>query len=252
MEANKNNPVIATVGDREITQQDIEMVLMTLDPMKAQQYSTEEGKKKLIEELVFQELFYLDALELKLDQEQLYLDEVERTKNALLKQFAINNLLKDVSVSEDDVKKYYEDNKEKFTSPRTINASHILVEDLAKAEEIIEEIKSGLSFAEAAEKYSKCPSSQKGGELGFFGKGAMVPEFEKAAFELALDEISEPVKTNFGYHIIKVTDAREEGHKSYQEVRDSLAKQLLSMKQQEAYYGRVSALKDKYEVKVNL
>lgn len=252
METNKNNPIIATVGDRKITQQDIDMVLMTLDPMKAQQYSTEEGKQKLIEELVNQELFYLDALELKLDQQQIYLDEVERTKNALLKQFAINNLLKDATVSEDEVKQYYEDNKDKFFSPKTINASHILVDELSKADEIIEEIKSGLSFAEAAEKYSKCPSSQKGGELGFFGKGAMVPEFEKAAFELALDEMSGPVQTNFGYHIIKVTAIKEDGLKSYQEVRDNLAKQLLSIKQQEAYYGKVSALKEKYEVKINL
>ena len=246
------NQVIATVGPRTITQQDVDLVLMTLDPMKAQQYSTEEGKKKLMEELVNQELFYLEALELKLNEDEVYVEEVEKTKNALLKQYAINNLLKDVTVSEVDVKQYYEDNKERFISPRSINASHILVDELATAEKIIEEINSGLSFAEAAQKYSKCPSSSNGGELGFFGKGAMVPEFEKAAFELEIDEMSGPVQTNFGYHIIKVTAAKEESHKSYQEVRDALAKQLLTLKQQEIYYNKVKALKDSYEIKVNL
>jgi len=247
-----DNQVVATVGPRAITQQDIDLVLMTLDPMKAKQYSTEEGKQKLIEELVNQELFYLEALELKLNEDEVYVEEVEKTKNALLKQYAINNLLKDVTVSEVDVKQYYEDNKERFVSPKSINASHILVDDLAAAEKIIEEINAGLTFEDAAQKYSKCPSSAKGGELGFFGKGAMVPEFEKAAFELEVEEMSGPVQTNFGYHIIKVTDVKEESYKSYQEVRDALAKQLLTLKQQEAYYDKVKALKDRFEIKVNL
>ena len=252
MDTNQTNQVVATVGQRTITQQDLDLVLMTLDPMKAKQYSTEEGKQKLIEELVNQELFYLDALNLNLDQDEIYLEEVERTKNALLKQYAINNLLKDITLSEVEVKQFYEDNKEKFINPKSINASHILVDELNVAEEIIAEINGGLSFEEAAQNHSKCPSSAKGGELGFFSKGAMVPEFEKAAFELSIDEMSGPVKTNFGYHIIKVTDIKEESHKSFQEVRDSLAKQLLTLKQQEVYYNRVKDLKDKYEIKINL
>lgn len=250
MEANKTNDVVATVGSRNITQEDIELVLMTLDPMKAQQYSTEEGKKKLVEELVNQELFLLDALEANLDQDQIFLDELERTKNALLKQYAINNALKDITLSEEEVKKFYDDNKEKFINPKTINASHILVDELSLANQIIDELNNGMSFSEAAEKYSKCPSSKNGGELGYFGKGAMVPEFEKAAFELTLNEVSQPVQTNFGYHIIKLIDVKEESHKSFPEVRDALAKQLLSLKQQELYYGKIKELKDKYPVEV--
>lgn len=250
MNTNKTNDVVTTVGSRTITQEDLELVLMTLDPMKAQQYSTGEGKKKLVEELVNQELFYLDALEAKLDQDQIFLDELERTKSALLKQYAINNALKDITLSEDEVKKFYEDNKEKFVSPKTINASHILVDQLSLANQITDELNAGMSFPEAAEKYSKCPSSKKGGELGYFGKGAMVPEFEKSAFELAINEISQPVETNFGYHIIKVTDIKEESHKPFQEVRDAIAKQLLSLKQQEVYYGKIKELQEKYPVEI--
>ena len=86
-----------------------------------------------------------------------------------------------------------------------VRASHILVSTKEEADKIFSELKSGKDFAELAKKYSKCPSSKNGGDLGFFGKGQMVKEFEDAAFSLKIEEVSNPVKTQFGYHIIKVT-----------------------------------------------
>jgi len=86
-----------------------------------------------------------------------------------------------------------------------IRASHILVEKQSHALRIAEELKKGGSFAELARKDSKCPSAKKGGDLGFFGRGQMVKEFEQAAFSLKMGEVSAPVKTRFGYHIIKKT-----------------------------------------------
>lgn len=86
-----------------------------------------------------------------------------------------------------------------------VRASHILVSSQEKAKSILEEIKKGADFAKLAKKHSECPSSKKGGDLGFFSKGRMVPEFEKAAFSLNPGEVSGPVKTEFGYHLIKVT-----------------------------------------------
>lgn len=87
-----------------------------------------------------------------------------------------------------------------------VRASHILVEKHSKALQIISEIREGLDFKEAASKYSTGPSRKKGGDLGFFGKGQMVPEFEKAAFALNVGQMTnDPVKTKFGYHIIKRT-----------------------------------------------
>jgi parvulin-like peptidyl-prolyl isomerase len=89
-----------------------------------------------------------------------------------------------------------------------IRASHILVPTLNQAEFLLKEIEKGKSFEELAKKYSSCPSGHEGGDLGFFGKGQMVPEFEKEAFSLKIGEISKPVKTQFGYHLIKVTDKK--------------------------------------------
>lgn len=86
-----------------------------------------------------------------------------------------------------------------------VRASHILVASEREADRIIDEIKKGKDFSEMAKRYSSCPSGKSGGDLGFFGKGQMVKEFEDAAFSLKQGELSRPIKTQFGYHIIKVT-----------------------------------------------
>jgi len=86
-----------------------------------------------------------------------------------------------------------------------VRASHILVEKLKLAQEIKEDLNDGADFRTLAQKYSTCPSSKKGGDLGIFGRGDMVPEFERTVYKLKIGEISEPIKTKFGYHIIKRT-----------------------------------------------
>ncbi len=120
----------------------------------------------------------------------------------LLKEPYSAKLMEELEPSAEEVKKYYEDNKDKFEK---IDASHILVETEEEAKKIKAELDGGKDFAELANKNSKDPGNQdNGGELGEFPRGAMVPEFEEAAFKLKEGEISDPVKTDFGYHIIKV------------------------------------------------
>ena len=90
----------------------------------------------------------------------------------------------------------------------TVRASHILVKNRNEAVQIKKDIENGGSFEEYAQKYSLCPSGQRGGDLGYFGRGQMVKEFEDEAFELPVGEVSEPVLTDFGWHLIKVTDKK--------------------------------------------
>ncbi len=91
---------------------------------------------------------------------------------------------------------------------KEVHAAHILCKTEKKAQEVQEKLSGGQAFAEMARKYSQCPSAKSGGDLGWFGKGRMVPEFEKAAFEGEKGKILGPVKTQFGYHLIKVLDRR--------------------------------------------
>lgn len=121
----------------------------------------------------------------------------------------------DIKVTDEELKKYYNEYKPK------VRASHILVDDEKTAKEIKAKLEKGEDFAKLAKQYSKdTVSAQNGGDLGWFGPGKMVEEFEKAAYTLNVGEISNPVKTQFGYHIIKVTD--KEKKKSFDEMREEI------------------------------
>ena len=93
-----------------------------------------------------------------------------------------------------------------MTTATQVRASHLLVADEETVKQLREEIVAGADFAEVASRVSKCPSGRNGGDLGFFGRGQMVPEFDQAAFTLAKGELSQPIKTQFGWHLLIVTD----------------------------------------------
>lgn len=244
--------VLAKVEGKEITELDVNRFLSELNPQIAMQFSTPEGKKQLVEELINQELIYLDAIDNKLDESPEFLKELEIMKQGLLKQYTIQQILKDVKVDEDEVKDYYEAHKEMFVKPESVKASHILVGTKEEANELKEKIEGGLEFAEAAMENSNCPSSAQGGNLGEFTKGQMVPEFEEAAFSLEVGTVSEPVETAHGFHLILVEEKNEESLSSLEEVKPQLKQQLLGMKQQEKYESVSNNLKEKYKVEVNM
>lgn len=245
--------VLATVAGKDITLKDLELLISGLDQKTALQFKSEDGRKKLLDELVNQELFYLDAIDNKVEKDEEYLAEVEKLKANFLKQYAIYKLMKSATIQEDEILSYFSQNKPKFQNPERIKAVHILVDSEDKAKEIIHKIETNeLSFEKAAMEYSKCPSKNSGGDLGYFTRGRMVPEFETAAFNMEIDEISKPVKTSFGYHIIKVIDKKEGNPVSYDNIKDELSQQLLAEKQQDIYFKKVNELKGKYEVKINL
>jgi len=155
-----------------------------------------------------------DNFELVLQQNQLK-DENELKKVLKDQMLMEKAALKDVKVSEKDVKKSYENYKPE------IKASHILVKDEKTAQEVKKKLDGGAKFEDLAKEYSQDPgSAANGGDLGFFGPGKMDPAFEEAAYKLEAGKISEPVKSQFGYHIIKVTEKKEK--ESYDKMKDKL------------------------------
>lgn len=152
-------------------------------------------------------------------------------------------LLEDVTVTEDEVKAAFEEIKDE------VNARHILVEDEETAKKVKAELDSGKDFAEVAKEYSTDPgSANAGGDLGWFGKGQMVPEFEEAAFTLEKNVISEPVKTEHGYHIIEVLDKRTN---KYEDKKAELEKQLkLEKADTSALLTKVAKLMKDADIKI--
>ncbi|MCX7921716.1 MAG: peptidylprolyl isomerase [Clostridia bacterium] len=244
--------VLATVAQKAITSDDVEALLRNLNPQMSAQFNSPEGRSELLKELVNQELFYLDAIENKIDSEEEFKSEFEMVKSNFIKQYALNKLMKNIKVDEVDAKAFYHQNTAQFNSPESVKASHILVKDESTIEEVLTELNSGKSFEQAAEKYSTCPSKSRGGDLGFFTRGQMVPEFEDAAFSMQPGEVSSPVKTQFGYHLIKVSDKKAADTIPYEQVKGQIMQQLQSMKQQETYFNKANELRSKYEVKMNV
>lgn len=246
------NTVLATVNGKEITEQDVYAFLSELDPQIAAQFSSPDGVKRLVNELVNGEMLYLYAMENSYDQEEDFKSELERVKANILKKYAVNKILSEVSATEDEITQFYNDNSERFQKPEAVRASHILVDEFEKAKEIQDEIHQGLSFEEAAQKYSTCPSRQVGGDLGEFERGKMVPEFEEAAFNLKEGELSEPVKTQFGYHLIKLQYKNEARLRTIDEVREQIKQQVIRAKQEEKYFNTMEEFKNRYNVSINI
>lgn len=240
--------VLATVGEKEITNLDIENALKTLDPYQAMHFNNEEGKKQLLQDLVNQELFFIEAKEENLDSDERFKAEMKKIEENVLKQYAINKVLSSVSLTEEDKKAFFEANKASFNKPETASAKHILVDDEEKANDILAKINSGeVSFEDAAAQHSSCPSKDAGGDLGNFSKGQMVPEFEEAVFSMNKGELRGPVKTQFGYHIIKLYDLQKGGESTYEEVEAEIEKTLMYQKQNEVYTNKINDLKSKYQ-----
>jgi peptidyl-prolyl cis-trans isomerase C len=165
----------------------------------------------------------------------------EKIKENLLLKKIIDDITNSVpEVAEADVKKYYDEHPDEFKREEEVKASHILikVENNAdekekeqakkKIQELRDKIVKGEDFGKLAQEYSDCPSGKRAdGDLGWFGKGKMVPPFEKAAFALKVGELSDIVETQFGYHILKVTDRHEEGNAKFEEVKDDLKEELM-------------------------
>jgi peptidyl-prolyl cis-trans isomerase C len=193
----------------------------------------------------------------------------EELRGDLRKSIAIQELIEqelgsDIEVTETDQRDFYDENPDMFEQPESVTASHILIstQDLEgeeakqeakeRAEELRTQLEEGADFAELAEEHSEGPSASRGGSLGQFSRGQMVPAFEEAAFALEPGEISDIVETRFGYHIIKVDDKSEAGTTPYEEVKDQIGQYLEQQKRQEAIQSYIDELKDDADIERNV
>jgi len=244
------NKILATVNGREITERDIQET-MSRFPKERQEYLlSEEGKKQLLEQVVSFELINCYATDNGMEEDKEYKMQLEKLKKEILTQATIKKILSEVTVTDDEVQKYYEANGETFKNEESVTAKHILVDSFEQATTVLQSIKDGMTFEEAALKYSSCPSKEQGGNLGNFTRGRMVPEFEKVAFELKVGVVSEPVQTQFGYHLIKVEGKDEPSVKAFDEVKATIKAELLNERQGFKYMQFVEGLKTTYKVDI--
>lgn len=246
-----NKTPLATVAGKTIYTSDLDALIKQLPQEQANQFKSKEGRRQLLDELIAQELFYLEGKESKEDESEEFRKMLIDAEEKLLKTHMIAKFMMDITVPDEDVQKFYDENPNQFIAPDSIRASHILVPTEEQAVTVIDEIKNGKVFDVAAREYSLCPSNEKGGDLSYFSIGQMVPEFEAAAFAMEIGEMSEaPVKTQFGYHIINVTDKKIAQTIPFDAVKENARNYLLREKQNRAFISKVELLKEKYPVKL--
>jgi peptidyl-prolyl cis-trans isomerase C len=248
--AEKGGGALATVNGYEITADEFDMLIMSsgVDPSMV----SGEDKRGFAEQIVDMLLISQEGEKSGIADDPDFKKELALIKRQqLYKFYVIRNIADKTGTSDDEIKAYYEANREKYMADASVTASHILVDDEAKAKSIKERIDAGEDFAELAKAESSCPSASRGGDLGTFGRGMMVPEFEAAAFALEPGEVSAPVKTQFGWHIIKSQGRSEAAAKPLSEVEAEIKQELISVKQEQAYAELIERLRKDGSVSIN-
>jgi len=231
---------VVTVNGKNITDSEVNEVLMqgtqgrfnTLPPEKQA-----ELKNKVVDGLISQELVYSEAVKMGVLDSTEYKTELnkvlDRVKVQLASKVWEKRQFDKVKVHQKEIKDYFRAHPEEFSEKAKVRASHILVKTQVEAESITKELR-GLNdgalmakFSELAKTKSTGPSGPKGGDLGFFGQGQMVPEFNDAVFKMSKGDVTKtPVKTQFGYHVILVTDKQEAKNLPFTEVQGFIEQKL--------------------------
>lgn len=244
------NKILAKVGTLTVTESEVEEFLAELGQRGAA-YNNPEGRRAVLNQLIGNKLLLLDARRNLYEGEAAFRDELNRLKERLLVNYAGEKAISGVNVSDDDARKFYDENPSEFVSGESVNASHILVDSEEKALEILEKINTGATFEDMAREFSSCPSKENGGNLGDFTRGQMVGEFDAAVFSMQVGEISSaPVKTQFGYHLIKLNAKNEATTIPFEEIKDNVKAMLLGEKRRSAYESKINQLKIMYPVDI--
>ena len=243
---------LAVINGKEITVGEFDLRWSQMPESARQSYASPEGRKKFLEELITRELLLQEAKKRGLDRDRALVERVERFKERSI----LDNLMKEevdarVTVTQDEIKAFYTVHADTFTAPRESRVSHILVKTEADALDLKKRLNEGEDFAGLARKVSlDLATRYKGGDLGVIKSGQMVPQFEQAVRNLKVGEISPPVATQFGYHLIKLNDRTAGTVQSFDETKDLVKDQILLEKKRKRFDELVASLRAKAKLRV--
>lgn len=235
--------LLAKIGDKKIMMSDLKRMISYYDPEKQKILEQQpQFKATILQRIVQGMVLSKIAKDNGFDKRPDIKEQIELMTNDLLaSQYLLKEVVGKINVTEEDISLYYKAHLEEFRTPEMVRARHILVkveksaqeDDKKKAkdkiEDILKKLKAGEDFAKLASEFSDDPGSKnKGGDLGFFPKGRMVPDFEKVAFSLKPNEVSDIVETPFGYHIIKIEEKKESVQEPLEKVKDKVREKVFA------------------------
>jgi len=246
----KPDSVIASVNNKEITVGDFQALVGKVPPNYKQAILNQ--KAKVINDMITQELLFQAAERMDLENDPQVKESLKNlVKQILVQRYIQIEVVEKIKITDKDLKEYHKKHKEEFNIPEQVRAAHVLVKDEKDAHAAMKRIKNNEDFAVVAKEMSIDPSRLKGGDLGYFGRGRMIPEFENAAFSLAPGEVSGIVKTQFGFHIIKCVDKKAPQAREFAEVKKEIEQKLMQEKQAAQFKDLIERLKNKAEIKIN-
>ncbi len=247
-----SSKALAVINGKEITASEFDLRWSQVPEFARKTYAGTDGRRKFLDELITRELLLQEAKKRGIDRDRTFQERLERIKERNM----LDGLIREevdarVTVTPDEIKAFYDANRGNFTAPDELRAGHILVRTEAEATEIRKSILEGESFAGAARRVSlDAATRHKGGDLGVIKKGQTVPEFERALFTLKVGEISQPVPTQFGYHLVKLTDRTPGGPLSFEEAKDQVKEQVQIEKKRKRFDELVASLRAKAKLRV--
>jgi len=248
-ESKPTGAVLAEVGGTTITVDSFKKEMENLPPYLKPMLESADGKKEMLETMIIRELIIQEANKSGLENTPAVKEKLEELKKRLIVEAYLKQKVEEqANVSDQELQKFYNENKDKFKTGDQVKASHILVKTEKEAKDVLAQLKGGGNFEELAKKFSTDGAASKGGDLS---KGSMIPEFEKVAFAMNEGQTSDIVKTKFGYHIIKLSGKRAAGARTFEEVKDQIKAAILPSKQQEIFQKIKDDLKKsgKYTIK---
>lgn len=242
--------ILAKVNDQVITVSQFENRISKL-PAHYQD-AVSKNKKVFLDELITDMILYEEAKKKKLDRDEEVAEIIEEAKRKIMIARLLQDEISDkIEITDEEIEVFYEANKAKFMDPEILRASHILVKTEDEAKRIKQELARSADFAELAKKYSIDPTAKIGGDVGEFKGGDLVPVFEEACFELDVGQVSDIVKTKFGYHVIKLTERKGPELKSLEEIKDGIRGILRQRKRKEVFNKLVRKLREKAKIEIN-
>jgi peptidyl-prolyl cis-trans isomerase C len=217
--------IVAKVNGTAITRSQLDFFASELGD-RLNRVPVQQRDAILIEQMIARHLIAQAASKLKLEKTREFKSRQDFYRLRALQEVYLNKVI-DATITEAALKKTYQEGLARIEPEQEIRARHILVKTEDEAKAISKELESGADFVELAKKKSIGPSNVKGGDLGYFDKSQMVPAFAEAAFALKAGEVSKPVKTRFGWHVIKVEDVRVKPAPTFEDIRESMRLALL-------------------------
>lgn len=247
---NKDRKVLARINDEVITLEEFNNDIERLP--KHYQDMIVGQKKKFLDEIIKEELLYKEALKSNIDKDAETQELIAEARKKILVSSLIKSRVDNKAfLSEDDLREYYDQHSEEFMLPERWRASHIVVDTPEEAREIREKLNEGVSFEELAENRSKDATAKEGGDIGYFSKGQLIPEFQNACFELKIGQISDVVETPFGYHVIKLTDKKNPEVQEFSSVKELIRKELERTQKRELLDELITDLRNDAKITIN-